>query len=94
MTIYYRVNLQDGIKTEEQPTGYYSQHEDLNVTVFKSLRAAKRKFNQITKDEIKRLQELRAKVRGMNTREEMRLEEMYESADGGAADATDEHPLP
>lgn len=84
MTIYYRVNLQDGIKTEEQPTGYYSQHEDLNDTVFKSLRAAKRKFNQITKDEIKRLQEMRAKVRAMNTREEMRLEEMYEGTDSNA----------
>lgn len=84
MTIYYRVNLQDGIKTEEQPTGYYSQHEDLNVTVFKSLRAAKRKFNEITKDEIKRLQEMRAKVRGMSTREEMRLEEMYEGTDSNA----------
>lgn len=84
MTIYYRVNLQDGIKTEEQPIGYYSQHEDLNVTVFKSLRAAKRKFNEITKDEIKRLQDMRAKVRGMSTREEMRLEEMYEGTDSNA----------
>lgn len=71
MTIYYRVNLQDGIKTEERPTGYYSQHEDLNVTVFKSFRAAKRKFHDITRAEIQRLQDLRAKFRGLNSREEM-----------------------
>lgn len=71
MTIYYKVTLEDGITTEQRPIGYYSQHEDLNATIFKSLRAAKRQFNQITQDEIKRLRELRAKVRGMNTREEM-----------------------
>lgn len=71
MTTYYRVNLQDGIKTEEQKTGYYSGNEELGVTVFKSIRAAKRKFNAITKDEIKRLQDLRIKVRALNTREEI-----------------------
>lgn len=71
MTIYYHVDLEYGIKTEETTTGFYSGHPNLDVTIFKSLRAAKRKFNDITKAEIKRLQDLRAKVRAMNSREEV-----------------------
>ncbi len=71
MTIYYRVDLQSGIQTEVQPTGHYSKSDQLNVTVFKSLRAAKRKFNEITKDEIDRIRQLRIKVRAMNTRNEV-----------------------
>lgn len=71
MTIYYHVDLEKGITTEEAPTGHYSGSQDLDVTIFKSLRAAKRKFNEITKEEIKRLQDLRSKVRSMNSREEV-----------------------
>lgn len=71
MTIYYIVDLEKGITTEEQPTGFYSDSKHLNVTVFKSLRAAKRKFNEITSAEIKRIKALRASVRCMNSRTEL-----------------------
>lgn len=71
MTTYYRVNLQDGITTETQKTGFYSGSPELNVTVFKSVRAAKRTFNDITKAEIERLHALRLKIRALKTREEL-----------------------
>lgn len=71
MTIYYRVNLNEGIATETQKVGHYSKSEELNKTVFKSLRAAKRKFNEITKAEVKRLHDLRITVRAMSTRTEV-----------------------
>lgn len=70
MTIYYLVNLEVGIKTEEQKQGHYSGSPELNVTVFKSLRAAKRKFDQITKDEIARLKDMRLSCRAIGTRRE------------------------
>lgn len=69
MTIYYRVSLEEGIVAEEQPTGHYMKSDQLGVTVFKSLRAAKRKFDQITRDEIARLRALRHKMRPLKTRE-------------------------
>lgn len=89
MTIYYRVNLQDGITTEERPVGYYSQHEDLNVTVFKNLRAAKREFynqRKIAKqrnaelivnarEQNRHLDKLNAKVRAIKSRESLIQEE-------------------
>lgn len=81
MTIYYRVDLEKGISIEDREpvkkegkrnkVAYYSDSPELGETVFKSIRDAKRKFNQITKDEIKRLQALRISVRCMNTRKEM-----------------------
>lgn len=80
MTIYYRVDLQDGVVPEEQPTGHYSQSDQLNVTVFKGLRAAKRKFDQISREEIARLRALRKRVRPMKLRKQVVA--AHEASDG------------
>lgn len=81
MTIYYRVDLQNGITVEDQEpikkegkrnkVPYYSGSPEFNQTVFKSIRAAKRQFYAMTKAEIQRLQELRAKFRSLYTRDEL-----------------------
>lgn len=68
MTQYYRVTLESGITIDEQKPRFYSKSPELGVTVFKSLREAKRKFNEITNAEISRLQELRKVVRAFKTR--------------------------
>lgn len=68
MTIYYRVDIHEGVTPEEQKTGFYSGSPELNTRVFKSLRAAKRKFDQISREEIDRLRKLRLKVRPMKSR--------------------------
>lgn len=71
MTIYYRVDLQDGVTPDEKPTGFYSQSDELNVTVFKGLLAAKRKFHQISSEEIDRLRSLRKRIRPVKLRKEL-----------------------
>lgn len=81
MTIYYRVDLQNGITVEDQEpvkkegkrnkVPYYSDSPEFNKTVFKSIRAAKREFYALTKAEIHRIKALREKFRSLYTREEM-----------------------
>lgn len=71
MTIYYRVNLAEGIKPEKQKQRFYSKSPELGVTVFKSLRASKRKFNEITAAELERIKAMRQTIRAVDTREQL-----------------------
>lgn len=68
MTIYYRVDLENGITPEERPGGFYSKSPELNVTVFKALRAAKRAFLTMTSSEIDRIKALRRKFSSVVSR--------------------------
>jgi len=84
MTIYYRVDIATGITTEEQKTGFYSKSPELNVSVFKGLRAAKRKFDELSKAEIARLKDMRKKFKAFKFRDNV-----IESTTAHAGDVQD-----
>lgn len=71
MTIYYRVNLRDGIKPDPKPWRYYSGSPDLGKTIFKSFRAAKCEFDQITRMEMARIKQMRRKFMSIKGRKQL-----------------------
>lgn len=79
MTIYYRVNLQVGIVSDKQEVGFYSKSPELGITVFKHLRAAKRKFDEISTAEVNRIKSLRKVIRAIDTREQMLEKDSHET---------------
>ena len=69
MTLYYHVSL-EGVSTEQAKIGKYQGHTAFGVSIFKSARAAKRKFCAISIAEIRRLQNLRREIRPVHSRKD------------------------
>ena len=69
MTTFYHVDLEDGIKTEQNYRHAYPIGKGGTYT---DIREAKRYFHQIAAAEIKRLQTLRRRIAAARTREDLK----------------------